>query len=378
MKKNFVLAYSLSLVALLSSCSNDMNNGQIEDNRTGNLTLDVGFNNVITTKAVSTAKPTTNWSDVKNVDVFFCNPSTGEIVATKNIAKDQLDNSGAISTPKKVMFKDIKVGTYDIYAFANSQDPAMVPIPAKQGDAPLWSFGAVRGMNINDVKMRLKATNKEVVGSTEQQLYDKAVNLFSDKAAAVNITAGNDVQVPIELERNVSLLRIRINKNGYATSFTDNQSFVKVMNNPLEVSSLGSILNSHQDKHVIKEVRGFATQNPTTGYDGGTVIDAQNTEWIDVIIPAGSRNNLLNGFKRTYIVLKGKKGAEDRFYGFYLPLLPDNSWTYTKPNAIFDISLKLTSDGEITEPEIPAVVGNVDVNVSVLPWGNIEHHSIEI
>lgn len=380
MIKKLSLGLALLSGVGLISCSNEMDQLKGEHG-TGNLELAFSFEAPNLTRAVSTAKPTTSWADIKNVDIFFCDPTTDKVITVR-----QIDGSkfapGAIGTPQKIMFKDIKAQTYNIYAFANASDAAMIPTPAKAGTAPLWSTGAVEGKNINDVYMMLKSAGQETVGSTQQNLYDKAVNLFEatpvGTANPINIQSGKDVAINLPLKRQVSLLRIRINPNGYTTSFTNNDCFVKVMDNPLQISALGSRLNSHAEKSVIKEIAGFSVQNPTVGYNGGTIIDAENKEWIDITIPAASRKGSTDGFKRPYIVLKGKKGAENRFYGFYLPLLPDNSWTYTKPNTIYDLSVKLTSDGSITEPEIPTPVGNVDLSVSVEDWGAVEGYETEI
>lgn len=389
LKKIMVKKLSLGLALLsgvvLVSCSNEMDLKSEQGH--GNLELAFSFESPNLTRAVSTAKPTTNWADIKNVDVFFCDPVTNNIITVKQIDGAKFA-PGAIGTPQKIMFKDIKAQTYNIYAFANASDAGMVPTPAKAGAAPLWSTGAVEGKNIDDVYMMLKAAGQEQVGSTQQSLYNKAVNLFeatpvvggNGTANPINIQSGKDVQINLPLKRQVSLLRIRINKNGYQTSFTDPASFVKVMDNPLQVSALGSRLSSFVNKAVIKETAAFSIQNPTNGYNGGTIVDAENTEWIDITIPAASRKGATDGFKRPYIVLKGKKGDEYRYYGFYLPLVATNGsvWTYTKENTIYDLSVKLTSDGSTIEPEIPTPVGNVDLNVSVVDWGNIEEYQTEI
>ncbi|MGL4806702.1 MAG: FimB/Mfa2 family fimbrial subunit [Bacteroidales bacterium] len=378
MVRKFSMAL-LSGVVMLTSCSNDVEQlkGEYE---TGSLELAFSFEAPsVSTKAYSNAKPSTSWAQIKNVDVFFCDASDNIIVA-KQIQGSQFAGAGPIGTSQKIKFKDLKVGNYRVYAFANASDAEMVPFPAKQGSAPLWSTGAVEGKKIDDVYMMLKAAGQETVGATQQNLYNKACNLFEAKTTA-NIESGKDVQVNLPLTRQVALLRIRVNQNGYTTSFTDATSFVKIMDNPLQVSALGSRLNSFVDKSVIKEIAGFRTQNPSVGdgyVAGGTIVDAQHTQWLDIIVPAASRANNLSGFKRPFIVLKGKKNTENRYYGFYLPLLPDNTWTYTKENTIYDLSVKLTSDGSKVEPEIPTPVGNVDLNVSVMDWGSVDGYETEI
>lgn len=368
----------LSGVVMFTSCSNEIEQLKGEQG-SGNIELAFSFESPnVSTKAFSTAKPTTSWGQIKNVDVFFCDQSDN-IIVTKQIQASQFTASGAIGTPQKIMFKDLKVGNYKVYAFANASDAEMVPHPVQVGSAPLWSTGAVEGKNIDDVYMMLKSAGTDRVRATEQNIYNKACNLFQAKTTA-NIESGKDVQVNLPLKRQVSLLRVRINKNGYTTSFDNGDAFVKIMDNPLQVSTLGSKSSSITKNSVIKEKTPFKVTNPTTGYEGGTIIDAQHTQWLDIIVPAASRENYPfdDGFKRPFIVLKGKKGAEDRYYGFYLPLKADNKWTYTKENTIYDLSVKLTSDGSTTEPEIPTPVGNVDLNVSVVDWGAVEGYETEI
>lgn len=359
--KSIISGLGLSSLILFASCSNEANNQEvITEGETGGVTLHFDFEGEMT-KAASTAKPTTSWADVKNVDIFFT--QSGVIKAVKNIAVSQLQGS----TSKTYSIKDVKVGTYDVYAFANSSDAAMVPEPAKNGSQPLWSAGAVVGKNIDAVYMALKAASPatEVVEGTTQNIRNKAVDLFAAKVSGVAVTVGASKAVSLALSRNMALLRIRINRNGYQTSMATD-AFVKLHNMPEKISANGS-LDSYTANTVIKVVQNFETSDPTPGarYSSGTILSAPYTEYIDILVPESKS-------KRPFVVLKGKNGSAAKFYSFYIP-----SGMSIKKNTILECNVTLTNEGDPTEPPTPSQVGNVDLTVTVVDWGTIESGDVE-
>ncbi len=215
MKKFFFSAVA-AIAIMFSSCSNDEVTNT--EGSAGSIRFAVDFEEAtgVETRAaaLSTAIPITSWNNVDKIRMFLYNPTDGTIAYSYEI-------DPATKVDKVFNFLDIPSGTYNLALVANIKSSTNNVSTSVNNWATLAELGdhTVRTKKINtDVVMDLKKLSAFPTGHTVPAArlpYAPASEVFVAYQTGVVITTGatNDLTAtPLLLKREVSLMRVRINK----------------------------------------------------------------------------------------------------------------------------------------------------------------------
>lgn len=304
MKK--VLFSLASAVLLLSSCGSDEDVQTIS--KSGDLVATISFEGITPKAASSTAIPVTGWSNVDKVQMFLYNATTGSVAFSAII-------DPATSTTKKFTWTNVPTGTYELALVANVKNGNNIATSLDGGvtEVALDAFN-VKNKKLNaDIFFDLKKTalpSGHTFGASKVG-YAPTAEVFTAYASAVKIEEGKktdlSVSGPLKLKREISLMRLRIDKRNKPESapeldkvnFAHADNFIVIEKLPVGLGlKLGSFAGgiyatpSDEDRVMVGATGtgAFKTADPTTGYDPKVIIDSKFTLWQDIrVLPNATR-----------------------------------------------------------------------------------------
>lgn len=403
----FSLAFA---TLLLSSCGSDENIPTIS--KTGDLMTTVSFEGLTPKAASSTAIPVTSWNNVNKIQLFLYNSSTGSVAFS-----DIIDP--ATSSDKTFKWTNVPEGTYELALVANiksDEDNVDTSLDGGLNLVKFDQFNVVNKILNTDIFIDLKKSSfpaGHTFGANEVA-YDPASEIFTAYASGVKIEEGKTTnlassQGSLQLKREISLLRVRIDKTDKPESapalstvdFANAQNFLAVENMPvglgLKVGSFAGGINSTvSDASRImiasEGVNTYNTADPTTGYSPTAIIDAQFTLWKDIkVLPNATRaegkapNADADAERRYFIILSGYAPVGYEYAdGTKAPKEQPVYWSGTvkgvfSPNVIREVNMTINSKG-YTEIPVPQKEGGLIIVVEAPEnWNsNIESELVEV
>lgn len=397
MRTIYVLLVAALVAVGMAACSKDDKTvGCTDENSVGEVRVTLGFGKSTETKAIasSTAKPTTAWNkNIKDLMILFV--EDGRVKDARKIFS--LPTAGDISS-QIFTLTNIKASAsgkqYTVYVIANSQQAAIKTEIG--GNGKTWNENSCVGQPVTALLMKL-VVNPEFAPQGDAEAgavgYSEPAEIFVGKTTNVVIADGNPATITASLERAVSMLRVRINQslNGNdLVDFTGNSASFRIRRATTAVTP-EIALSKGGKTDVLYTKSPFLSTEPGSGYEGGTILNPSEkiTLWKDIrMLPGGSTSVSAEKFD---IVLIGR--AQEG----YIPLgkttgltqPADVAWTAAVStaigrNEILEINLTLERAGAwLDDPENPGIpdvgeYGNADVNVNLVPWGNIVSEDIPV
>lgn len=395
--KSIYLSVFAAAALLFTACSSDESTDQ-NDSQTGTLTTDLSFEGVGGVKAASsTAVPTTSWSNVKQVQIFVYNGTTGDVVYS------------AVKTPTagnhQFTWTDIPAGTgYTIGVVANVKSSTDAVTTYKAGSAIEWDAFNVRGFKVNSqlhVEMKKLTTFAgpyEGKKGTGDIPYTSPSEIFTAYKTGVNIASGTTVTIAasdLALKREVAMMRVRVNhKDAIAdgVTFNNTSSSILISRNtsgfefPLGTNKGGIKAIVAADKDRIIEIAGsttFKTADPTAadGYKTSpapVIIGGDFKLWRDVIVfpnVTKSETSVLpsdnvDATKQYFIMVSALAPVGYVPYGSTTALTsPTTVYWYGiiegafKENYIREVNLSLKSKGIVDPPVDPTQNGKLIIEL---------------
>ena len=395
--KKFFFSAVVAIAIMFSSCSNDEVTNP--EGSVGSIRFAVNFEEAISTAtraaASSTAIPITSWNNVDKIRMFLYNATDGTIAYSYEI-------DPAAKADKVFNFLDIPSGTYNLALVANIKSSTNNVATSVDNWATLAELGdyTVRTKKINtDVVMDLKKLPAFPTGHSFPAAripYAPTSEIFVAYQSGITITTGgtNDLTAtPLLLKREVSLMRVRINKKadflnepGKLVDFANATNLIAVQTIPvgfgLKLGSFAGGINATPSdaNRVIVGASGvstFRTANPlSTTHTNPVVLDNDFTLWQEVLVlpnatkAEGKLPSADASQPRKYTIIISAQAPA----GYKL----DNGTTLTtsKPiywsgivnevfleNNIREVNLTIKSRGTDVAPEIKEV-GGLDIKVS--------------
>lgn len=374
-----IIALFSMLAASFMSCTNNDNDGP--ETETGSVKVNFSFekNNLKATQ--STAKPTTDWTDVNQLMVLFVDQSTNEVKAARVLTPP----TTAITTTHNEVLSNVPAGTFDAYLVANYNE---ANITRTNGGGVNWNEGNVVGQDITTLTLKMTTHSGFTATSTETGVtaYQSPAEVFMDKQA-VTIVADSDASATFALTRIVSLFRVRIDQsqNGNdVVDFTHVNADFRIRKVATTYNPQSGVATAVAATDLVYHKGAYNNAEPTSGYSTGTILDASNNLkiWADhVIFPGGSSTSGANKFD---IVLSGMAPVG------YLPYGSTNTLTAATKvywsgqvqqavlsNNILEVNCVLKQAGSTDVPEV-GTYGNLEVDVDIIGWGNISSTDLEI
>jgi hypothetical protein len=412
MKKIFISLITATL--LFSACSSD--DGQKPDGKLGSFTFDLAFeeanSNGEKAAALSTAIPVTSWSNIERVQMFLYEKATGNVVFSYEIQPS--------ATNTTFPWSNIPVGDYDLALVANMKNSTKNNIATHVAGSAIEAVTDfnVRGRILNSqIFMDLKEITFPAGHTFEpaEKAYAPAPEVFTAYAENVSIVEGTPTNLgTLKLKRDVSLMRVRINKKanflnetGKEVNFAHATNLIVVHRLPVGFGIktphtspvfLGGILNqnSNEDRVMIGATGNttFKTANPSaTEYKNPVVIDADFTLWKDIIvlpnvlttatmdISADAQNS-----RKYFVVISALAPAGYKLDdGTTLSAPAPVYWSGTinggfTPNVIREVNLTIRSRGTTINPPGPTPEGGLIIEVQPpMDWhDNIQRTDQEV
>ena len=434
MKKVFNSFYVLMLL-FLSSCASNENVDTTP--RTGELVAKINFSQAQGTRvtnetAESTAIPITNWSNVKDLQLFLYDSSNGKVAFSK-IFQPDTSASGSTQTFK---FTNVPVGTYKLALVANIDAGSTVYKiqTTLNGTATVPDWVTLTTTNVlgkslttPDIYAGLATTsfppyhtwNKD---NSQNKAYSPPSEIFTAYSSSdVVVKEGKTTPDPANndgssatnllLTRAISLMRVRVNKEKKTPNapqldlvdFKTDKSFIVLHRLPkgLKLDGTGVLQDSEKDNIMIGATgtTTFNDENPKLS-EGYSIANDHNTEgiiikgdyklWKDIFVlptTTSSTDETVLAHRKYFIVIAGwaKEGYK---YADGTSAAAGGQVVYWwgtineafSPNVIREVNLNITSPGSPTNPTDPDQVGILNITVGAPePWNkNIVSETIEL
>lgn len=394
MKKSiFLLALSAAVAFGAASCSKTSENNP--ETGTAKLTIEYGFSKSVEGRAPeSNAKPATNWNaNIKSLTLILTNTS-GTILRVEN--PDPPTESGmAMKTISTLA--GIASGDYNVYLIANASSAVTSSPHGATGISSSYELtqSALLNKNISLLTFSMVAATGMPTGDPAITACKEPTEIFWAKTASPITISGASETATLHLERYVSLLRIRINKNVAGYEFNSGIDFTTADASMLLRRTKGSNIMASSGavtgaSTAIFSKKPFKTANPaSTEYNPvnmglGTAGTDDFSCWNDyLILPGGDTgpnavntgfNLLLVGTAPVGYVPIGNDGNEKpAISGSPKPVF----WVAgvngaVAHNGIMEINVKLQSRG-IDDVILPPVnYGDLMIEADLLGWGAVE------
>lgn len=398
MKKVFITLITATL--LFSACSND--DAQKPDggeNKTGSLSFDLAFEEAgsgIKAAALSRAIPITGWANIERVQMFLYEQGTGKVVFSYEVQP----SAGNTSFP----WSNIPVGDYDLALVANMKNTAKNNITtyvAGGATSEAITDFNVRGRNLNSqIFMDLREITFPTghIFETGKKAYAPASEVFTAYAEDVHIVEGTPANLgTLRLKRDVSLMRVRINKKaeflnetGREVSFADASNLIVIHRLPAGFGVktphttpvfLGGILNQNSNENrIMIGATGnttFNTADPGADkYKNPEIIDADFTLWQDIIVLPNVLTTAsmdisadADDSRKYFVVISALAPAGYKLDdGTVLTTPTPLYWSGNikggfTPNVIREVNLTIRSRGSIVNPPGPEEEGDLIITV---------------
>lgn len=392
-----MLALAAAVIFGAASCIKNTENCNEEGN--AQLTINCDFSKAIessegagTRAATSTAKPTTNWNtNIKSLTLILTNTS-GVIT---HVLPANLPTVAGITQQTIATASNLVQATYDVYLIANAEASIVASPHGTAGTAPSWTLNPATlvGKNISTLNfgMVAAATAGLPAGITSANI--EPTEIFWDKKTiAVGSTPAT---VTLALERSVSLLRVRINKDhadalGMNSGVTfDNATASLVLRKTAGTSILAAtgLVGGTADATMFSK-KPFKTANPLAAdYNPVNMgLGTDYTFWNDYLILPGGAADVNTGFNivvtglapANYVARDSQTGVETS-----LPSGGPVFWTaavngVVLKNNILELNLELKSKGATGTITPPASFGELTIHATVKDWGAITSVTIPI
>lgn len=409
MRKLISIVAVVLLLLGVASCTNDNDGGSGNEGNglTGELTINLGFKEIVQTRAAQSSNvvPITTWVDnIKSMMLLLAEGGT-----IKRVLPISLQNTSDFNTITRT-FSGLPVAVYEVYVVAN-YDQTMTPFGSGSVTAsPLMTASALLGSDISNLNLNLVAVvpgDKD--GAIETNIISEPAEIFLAKQIGVEVKPDvtTTIDDALELKRAVSLLRVRINQT------YDSSSEANVDNSSIDFVN-GSFRLRRHGLGLFAATAANATAKPwgvkgitTTTADPKTVFySAKKFKTISDFTPLASKYKAgadmgLNAADFTlwneYMILPGGNSADGVGTGAtkfnlvlcgmttnasYIPAdrttpVPQGTpiyWTAevkgaVGPNEILELNLTVKSAGITTLPEVDEY-GNLIIKVDLLEWGN--------
>lgn len=379
----------------MTACSSDQNDGDVDysTRATGDFTIKFAFEDAGNVSRASSFIPTTSWDNIKQIQFFLYDAGNNDVVAFSAIATPSGSNTEA---SKMFPYTNIPEGAYTLVAVANTKSNSDNVTTYTNGTAVTWTDGNVFGNDIKTLLVKHKAGSwgAAITGSTAASTAVAGLNPFMEPSevftgyASVTITKNTTNYATVELKREVSMMRVRIDQATYVppknVDFTDAKASILLYRLPdhigLKSGDNGGVVSSSTPANVLSVPGAFSTT--TAGY-----LEGNYSSWKDVIVYP---NNKL----RSTDTATGADAADDRRYfvvvcgiakaGHYYagsttetPVGDPVFWSgpidkVFTPNTIREVNLILKTGGKPTPPDEIIEYGDLEVTVNKpLDWGAI-------
>ncbi len=409
-------SFFVMVLLFLSACASN-EDVDTATSESGDLIAKITFEQATPTRVEegnnSTAIPVTSWSNVKQLQLFLYD-ATGKIAFSYII-------DPATSSDKIFKWTNVPVGTYDLALVANVNSTSDNIATTWDGGATWTAFDAynVRNKILNtDIFVDLKSGSfpgGHTFGITpEDKAYTPTSEIFTAYRKNVKIELGKETNLdgtPLSLVREVSLMRVRIDKTDKPASapalstvtFNSDTSFIAVHNMPVKMgfqagTFTGGIFDTSDPNRILIGSTGtttFKTENPLeTDYSNPTTIIAGNYSlWNDILVwpNAMKADNMAPASdavaaRKYFIVIAAKAPAGYEYAdGTIASVAKPVYWYGTingvfSPNVIREVNINITSKGYPTNPTDPTQEGGLSIFVSAPePWNsNIQSETIEL
>lgn len=378
MRKSIMLCAAIAAV-LMSSCSQNNENEGDGNGEKANFTMKFDFGEAggKTRAAGSTAIPTTSWANIKQVQLFLYDASNkiafSEVI-TPNAAGDYT-------------YTNVPVGTYTVVAVANaksSTDPITTYVDG--GTTPEgWTMWNVRQKLATNMVLKYKTggfpsfSPAELTGANVA--HQLPAEIFMGSATGVVISTTGLATASITLKREVSLMRVRVDKQINTTvDFSQNASIM--LHRISESMNIANGVSASSIKDNVLVASGadtFKTSDPTTGYAPTTILGGTFTLWNDLVVfPNATRGESAGDAavdRQYFVVISGLGQVGHKLAdGTALTTPTTVYWSGTVkekffPNIIREVNLTLQSGGSVTPPVDPTESGSLNITVSAPnPW----------
>jgi hypothetical protein len=211
------LAVAALLFAGATSCNKESGN-EAMDTGAGSVKVKLSLNKGTLSRAASSARPTTAWSDMSNMMILFVTAGgteTAQVMDARSIAIPDMSDDATAT------FTDVKASD------ANGWDAYIV------GNYPAaWTPGNVVGKRLSELTIVAPANPDyatSVLGTVTGTAYGESPEVFVAKQTGVKVIPGAaDPTHPsaFKIARAVSMARVRIERNSTETPANATISFV--------------------------------------------------------------------------------------------------------------------------------------------------------
>ena len=411
MKK--VLLSLASAVLLLSSCSSDDNIQTDTDAKTGDLVTKINFDGLTPKAASSTAIPVTSWDNVNKIQLFLYK-ADGTVAFS-----DVLDPSTV--SDKVFTWKNVPEGTYELALVANiksDEDNVATSLNGGTDWVKLEQYNVMNKKLNSEVFIDLKKLSSfplltDHTFEPTDVPYAPASEIFTAYTSGVTIVKGEKkdmTSTPLQLKREISLMRVRIDKTNKPESapalstvdFDHDKNYITVENLPVGIglkvgSFAGGIYTTASDANRIM-IGGtgkdsYNDQNPDIAdYKPNLIVDANFTLWKDIrVLPNATKADAIApaddaAAERRYVITITGWAPKD--YEYADGTIAQNAqpvyWSGTvkgvfSPNIIREVNMNILSKGLPYKPK-PQPEGELHIKVEAPEnWNeNIESESIDV
>lgn len=394
MKKTIsMLALAAAVIFGAASCSKTAE--KINQEGSAQLTINCDFSKAIessndTKAATSTAKPTTNWNtNIKSLTLILTNTS-GVI---SHVLPANLPIVGGIAQQTIATATNLVQATYDVYLIANAEASIVASPHGTVGTSPSLALNPATlvGKNISALSFGMVAAAPAGLPAGIASANIEPTEIFWDKQ---QVTVGaSPATVNLALERAVSLLRVRINKDhadalGMNSGVTFNNATASLVLRKTAGTSIlagtGAVGGAAGTTMFSKKPFQIANPAAAAYVPADMGLGADFTCWNDYLILPGGAADVNSGFNivvtglapNGYVARDSQTGVETN-----LPTGGPVFWTAAVngavlKNRILELNLELKSKGATGEIPPPASFGELTINASLTDWGAISSVTI--
>lgn len=427
MKRIYLCLMTIS-VLLFSACNNyevPVNGGEdsgslqttftFESNQNASFPNQSAFNPSLKAGNESTAIPKVSWANVKQVQLFLYNTSTGRVAYSRIVHP-----TAALHT---YTWNNVPAGTYRLALLANVQsgsDNIATSVDGGTTWSPFTEANVIARQLNSALKIDLKQSalpgGTPVWGSARSGYTAPSEIFTAYSTGTFTISAGTETEVSgLILKREIALMRTRVNPDSLEqkdkVSFSNTNNFIAIQRLPvgfgLEVSTFaGGILDATSDvNRVMIGASGndtYKTQDPSsTNYEPTKIIVGSFKYWNDIhVLPnasasekasEGIQNDSDAPNNRKYFIIisawvdAGYKFTNDPVTGAErVAQVPQPVYWYGTINGVFtknvirEVNLTLRTAGDPTIPIDPPLEGTLKIDVGAPENWNSEIESTQM
>ena len=471
MNKRFILksAAFLAGVALLTSCSDkDVPSGNEADTETGTLAFTIDFrslsgsradgdggdsstdlpgntsNGSEPTNAISNAVPVTSWDNIQSLQIFLYDRSgviyfSDYIDATR--IRQTLDSDPQSTGTITYTYANVPAGYYYLTAIANVNNTTQDISTKLGGVETTWDAQNVLNHYIFECQARHKIdafplfyqdqvrtsgiVRNETAYSQPSEIFTGIGSVPGQGDKVVTVEAGKTVNALVQLKREVSLMRLRINlageegkANNAGIAFNPDgkvdfsrNAVIMLATLPECIIPMAQDMTDNNGNHyfagfssytsqaavlvtrAVDGTRHFNIANPTEGYsENGKIVGIEGdpfkaNAWRDIIVfPNVSKTTATVAKRNRYLLIISALGLPGHITRE--GELTEQKTVYWvgyinepfEPNKIREVNITFRDGGTQELPERPDNVGNLTVTVSEpQAWdSNIQASKIEL